>query len=183
VSVISLLDQEQSAAAGDAVTEMNRSADERRDLNVAATRLKGKLETGDYDVFICHSSRDKQYVITIAEKLKERGILPWLDIWEIRPGTRWQRELQKNLKSIKSVAVFVGPQGAGPWQELEVESILQQFARRKCPIIPVVLEGRQGRPRLPAFLDLWHMVDMRQRDPDPFEQLIWGITGEKPVQF
>ena len=77
--------------------------------------------------------------------------------------------------------MFIGPNGAGPWQELEAESLLQQFARRNRPIIPVILTGRQGRPRLPAFLDLWHVVDMRQADPDPFEQLVWGITGEKPT--
>ncbi len=182
VSVISLLDEEPSARAEAAVTEMNRRADERRDLNVAATRLKGKIVTGDYDVFLCHNSKDKQNVIAIAKRLKERGILPWLDIWEIRPGMRWQKELQKNLKSVKSAAVFVGPRGAGPWQELEVESLLQQLARRNRTIIPVILEGRQGRPRLPAFLDMWHVVDMRQPDPDPFEQLIWGITGERSDQ-
>jgi len=34
--------------------------------------------------------------------------------------------------------------------------------------------------RLPAFLGSWHMIDMRHPDPDPFEQLVWGITGEKP---
>ncbi len=49
------------------------------------------------------------------------------------------------------------------------------------PLIPVILRGRTGRPRLPAFLDSWHMVDMRQPDPDPFEQLVWGITGENPA--
>jgi hypothetical protein len=158
---------------------MNRSADESRDRSVAAIRIKGKIETSDYDVFLCHNSKDKQSVIAIGERLKERGILPWLDIWAIRPGTRWQKELQRNIKSIKSAAVFIGARGAGPWQELEVESLLQQFARRSRPIIPVILEGRGGNPRLPAFLSSWHTVDMRQPDPDPFEQLVWGITGER----
>jgi hypothetical protein len=137
----------------------------------------------DYDVFLCHNSRDKEHVIAIGERLKDRGVLPWLDIWEIRPGTRWQRELQRHLKSIKAAAVFVGPSGPGPWQELEVESILLQLARRGRPIIPVILEGRRGRPRLPAFLNLWHVVDMREQKPDPFEQLVWGITGQKPSSF
>ena len=158
---------------------MNRSADESRDRSVVATRLKGKIETGDYDVFLCHNSKDKPHVIAIGERLKERGILPWLDIWEIRPGLRWQKELQRNIKMMKSAAVFIGARGAGPWQELEVESLLQQFARRNRPIIPVILEGRFGSPRLPAFLSSWHIVDMRKPDPDPFEQLVWGITGEK----
>jgi len=178
-SVISLRDDEPSATAGAAVSEMNRSADEQRDRNVAETRLKGKIETCDYDVFLCYNSRDKPQVVAIGERLKERGILPWLDIWEIRPGVRWQKELRDVIKSAKTAAVFIGASGAGPWQQLEVESLLGEFAKRDKPIIPVILEGRVGNPRLPAFLSLWHKVDMRNPSPDPFEQLVWGITGEK----
>jgi hypothetical protein len=61
--------------------------------------------------------------------------------------------------------VFIGARGQGPWQELEMESLLQQFAKRNRPIIPVILEGRLGNPRLPAFLSSWHMVDMRKPNP------------------
>ena len=175
---LSLRDEEPAQAEA-AVTEMNRSADESRDRSVVATRLRGKKEIGDYDVFLCHNTKDKQHVIAIGEQLKERGILPWLDSWEIRPGMRWQRELRRTIKSIKSAAVFIGPRSAGAWQELEVEAILQKFVKNNRPIIPVILKGRSGNPRLPAFLSSWHMVDMRKPDPDPFEQLVWGITGEK----
>jgi hypothetical protein len=178
-SDLALLDERLSATAEAAVAKMNYSADERRDLDVAATRLKGKVETDDYDVFLCHNAKDKQQVMAIGERLKERGLLPWLDVWEIPPGTRWQKALARQLKSVRSAAVFLGAKGTGPWQDLEVEGLLQQLARRGRPIIPVILEGRKGRPRFPAFLDLWQVVDMRQADPDPFEQLVWGITGHK----
>ena len=83
---------------------------------------------------------------------------------------------------MKAAAVFIGPRGAGPWQELEVETLLGQIAKRSRPLIPVILEGGQGNPRLPGFLEMWHVVDMRQPDPDPFEQLVWGITGERPTR-
>lgn len=136
-----------------------------------------------YDVFLCYNSKDRDQILDIARRLKERGVRPWLDIWEIPPGTRWQKELERHLASIRSAVVFVGPKGPGPWQELEVESILLQLARRGRPIIPAILEGRRGRPRLPAFLNLWHLVDMRERDPDPFEQLVWGITRQKPLSL
>jgi WD40 repeat protein len=181
-AVISLL-EEPAAPADVAVAEMNRSADKRRDQSAAALRLKGKMETGDYDVFLCYNSKDRAEVAAIGDRLKEHGVLPWLDIWAIRPGTRWQKELHKCIKSIRSAAVFIGPRGAGPWQELEVESILGQLAKAGCPIIPVILEGRQSTPRLPAFLGGWHVVDMRQPEPDPFEQLVWGITGERSARF
>jgi hypothetical protein len=180
-NVISLRDDQLSATTEVAVFEMNRSADKQRDRSVAATRLKGKVETGDFDVFLCHNSRDKPQVVAIGEQLKERGILPWLDIWEIRPGMRWQKELRRAIKSVKTAAVIYGPSGAGPFQELEAETLIGEFIKRGKPIIPVILDGRQGNPRLPAFLDSWHKVDMRIPSPDPFEQLVWGITGERSV--
>jgi hypothetical protein len=178
-SLISLLGEETPAPPSAAVAQMNRSANDRRDQNVAATRLMGKIETSDYDVFLCYSSKDRQHVVAIAERLKERGILPWLDIWEIRPGVRWQNELHRQLRSIRSSAVFLGSKGTGPWQEIEVQSLLQRLAKRNRPVIPVILANREGQPRLPPFLDLLHIVDLREPDPDPFEQLIWGITGQK----
>jgi len=178
---ISLL-EEAAGPAGVALAEMNRSADERRDQNAAELRIRGKIETGDFDVFLCHNSKDKAQVMAIGERLKERGILPWLDTWEIRPGTRWQQELQKHIKSVSSAAVFIGPAGAGPWQDVEVEALLTEIANRRRPLIPVILEGRKGQPRLPSFLKIWHEVDMRQPDPDPFEQLVWGITGERKAR-
>lgn len=178
-NIISLRDDQPAATTEVAVSEMNRSADQQRDLSVAATRLKGKVETGDFDVFLCHNSKDKPQVIAIGERLKECGILPWLDIWEIRPGMRWQKELRRVIKSVKTAAVFYGPSGAGPFQELEVESLVGEFAKRDKPIIPVILEGRQGNPRLAPFLNSWHKVDMRNPSPDPFEQLVWGITGDR----
>jgi WD40 repeat protein len=180
-SVISLQDAGSPSPAGTAVAEMNRNANEGRDQNVAATRLKGKIETRDYDVFLCYNSRERQAVEAIGERLKEHGILPWLDIWEMQAGDLWQKVLEKQLKSIRSAAVFIGPNGSGPWQDLEVMALLQQFGKpgRGRRIIPVILEGRKGSPRFPAFLGLWHAVDMREPKPDPFQQLVGGITREK----
>ena len=180
-TIISLQEPSAAIAAYVAVAEMNRSADARRDQDITMTRLKGKIETNDYDVFLCHNSKDKEKVKAIGKRLKEYGILPWLDVWDVRPGARWQDVLEQQLKSIKSVAVFIGPSGSGPWQDLEIQRILQHFAKHRRPIIPVILEGRKGHPQFPGFLSLWHMVDMRQDEPDPIEQLIWGITGEKEL--
>jgi len=75
--------------------------------------------------------------------------------------------------------VFIGPNGPGPWQDLEVMALLQQFGKPGRRIIPVILEGRKGSPRFPLFLGVWHAVDMREPKPDPFQQLVGGITGEK----
>lgn len=127
-------------------------------LLAAAPRKSGARSRPANTACLCHNSRDFEQVAAIAARLRERGILPWLAPRDIRPGQRWPDELHENLKSVGSVAVFVGPKGTGPWQDLEVELALKEFARRK-------------RQR----------VDMRQPDPDPFEMLVWGITGDRPA--
>ena len=161
------------------VTEMHSNANARRDRDVAATRIKGKVAIDDYDVFLCHNARDAAEVKAIGERLIERGIYPWLDEWSVAPGTRWQEGLAKQLGSIRAAAVFVGSRGLGPWQDRDIDSLLRRMATGDRPIIPVILESRKGNPRLPDFLTLWHLVDMRVPEPDPFEQLVWGITGER----
>ena len=134
-----------------------------------------------FDVFLCHNSEDKPAVRVIAQKLISEGIKPWLDIEQFPPGTSWQTELGEQINSIKSAAVFVGNSGIGPWQNEEIQAFLSQFIERKCPVIPTILGSANKTPELPWTLKNRHRVDFRIPDPDPLKQLIWGITGQKPV--
>lgn len=178
---LSLLDREECLGKPDraALMEMDRAADTQRERDTATMVLKGKIESGEFDVFLCHNSQDKAAVKEIGGRLKERGILPWLDEWEFRPGLRWQKVLDEQIAHIKSVVVFIGPQGFGPWQDLEVDAFLRQFVKREAPVIPVILPECEEIPKLPPFLEGMMWVDFRKDDPDPLEQLIWGITGER----
>ncbi|MEM7578738.1 MAG: GUN4 domain-containing protein [Cyanobacteria bacterium P01_A01_bin.80] len=133
-----------------------------------------------FDVFLCHNSKDKSEVKQIGEQLKQQRLKPWLDEWEFRPGLPWQRELGRQIGHIKSAAVFVGSSGYGPWQEHELDAFLREFVKRQCPVIPVLLPTAPQQPQLPIFLQSFHWVDFRQREPEPMGQLIWGITGIKP---
>jgi TIR domain-containing protein len=88
-----------------------------------------------FDVFLCHNGEDKPAIREISQKLAERNIKPWLDEEQIRPGTSWKTELEQQIRSIRSAAVFVGESGLGPWQDLEIQALLSQFVKRECPII------------------------------------------------
>ncbi len=134
-----------------------------------------------FDVFLCHNSEDKPEVKKIGYQLKHHRLRPWLDEWELRPGLPWQRLLEENIEKIGAAAVFVGPTGIGPWQQMELDSFLREFVNRKCPVIPVVLKGTSKLPKLPLLLQGMTWVDFRQNEPDPLERLIWGITGERHV--
>lgn len=142
--------------------------------------LRHKRDNNDFDVFLCHNSINKPQVKKIGEKLKARGLMPWLDEWELRPGVPWQRTLEQQIESIKAAAVFVGKDGCGPWQDMEIEAFIRQFVGRRCPVIPVLLRSCQNKPNLPVFLEGMNYVNLSKRKPDPMEQLVWGITGIHP---
>ena len=178
---VSLLDREERLSEGRlaVVQSMDRAADEQRERATATSVIQGKMATGDFDVFLCHNGKDKPEVKRIGERLKERGILPWLDEWELRPGLPWQRLLEKQIGQIKSAAVFVGKDGMGPWQQVELEAFLREFVDRGCPVIPVLLPYASRQPQLPIFLKGMTWVDFREGEPDPMERLVWGITGKR----
>jgi hypothetical protein len=135
----------------------------------------------DFDVYLCYDDRDKLAVEEIGKLLKTHGLAPWLDVWEVPSGMSWQRALQDQLPHIKSVAVFIGKEGMGPWQQSELRAILQDFVEQEHPVIPVVLPECDNKvdPELPPFLRSTTRVDFRQKDSDPLQTLIWGIIGQR----
>lgn len=133
-----------------------------------------------FDVFMCHNSEDKDVVRQMNLRLQKSGVVTWLDEEQLPPGRLWQELLEEQIENIKTAAVFVGDSGIGPWQNIEIRAFLQQLMRRKCPVIPVILPGCQTVPALPLFLSQLMWVDFRKSNPDPYKNLLWGITGKKP---
>ena len=146
----------------------------------ALARIKRKRAAGEFDLFLCHNDTDKPEVRAVAERLKEKGYLTWLDELELQPGRLWQRDLQHALSKMNAAAVFVGGSGVGPWQDIEINTILHQFVNRGRSAIPVILPSCQGVPQLPLFLQGHTWVDFRTLVPDPLTRLIWGFTGRGP---
>lgn len=142
--------------------------------------LRCKTDTQAFDVFFCYNHQDKPAVKQIAEQLKRYGILPWLDEWELRPGDPWQRVIEEQIRKAKVAAVFVGSQGMGPWHDSEMYAIIRQMKKRRdCRVIPVWLPGTPEHLEFPLSLEEEHWIDFRVQDPDPMQQLLWGITRKK----
>jgi len=125
-----------------------------------------RTEAADsFDVFLCHNSQDKRSVRQVARALQKQGLRPWFDEWNAPPGTQWIWELEKQIKSVKCAAVFIGSNGLGPWQRQEIAGLLHRFANLKCPLIPVILGNGEEPLEMPSFLAGVTYVDMRKRSP------------------
>ncbi|WP_211175932.1 GUN4 domain-containing protein [Brasilonema sp. UFV-L1] len=137
----------------------------------------------NYDVFLCHNSKEKQHVERIREQLKQQGILAWLDKYDFEPFRPWQDQLEEIIPQIKAVAVFIGSSGVGPWANIEMREFLVEFAKRQLRMGLVILPDcpQELIDSVPRFIRSFHWVDFRQQQPDPMEQLIWGISGQKPA--
>ncbi len=158
---------------------------ERRKGHAAAQRGRLSRRSGPTgaspDVFLCYNSKDKTAVAEINTDLRRRGLRTWLDLQKLQPGLPWMPEVEAQIKRSNAAAVFVGANGFGSVQEDEYRALLVAgFGRRRRPVIPVILPDYRGEPDLPPFLKNRSWVDFREEHPDPLEQLVCGIAGEKP---
>jgi len=161
------------------IQEMDREADMRKELAVARSTVQGKERAEDYDVYFSYDRRDEQAALEIRERLRESGILSWMAGWDLLPGLPRQRQQDERIRQMRATAVLVGKHEMDRRIELEIESLVNQFQERGCPVIPVFLTDAPHDIRLPSFLQNMVEVDFRKPEPDPLERLIQGIQNRK----
>ncbi len=136
----------------------------------------------EFDTFISYNSEDRKVVERLAETLKERGIKPWFDLWQITPGTNFIASLENAIPKCKSALIAVGPNGLSPWHKEESLVLQQRVVKHKLRVIPVLLPGAGKVVELPPFMEGLNWVDLRHGlSSDALDKLIWGITGIRPV--
>lgn len=114
-----------------------------------------------FDVFLCHNADDKPAVRKISAAMQKQGIKTWLDEEQLEGGQFWQDELEKLIGRVENSCVFVGPNGRGPWQRVEIRAFLDECVTRGCKVIPVLLPGAPDKPDVPPFLNQMMWIDLR----------------------
>lgn len=152
------------------------------------TVMEEKKIEENFQVFFCYNHEDEFGVKKIGNELqlKEPRILPWF-YKDIRPGTLRQREIDQQVEHVSVAVVFIGKAGVSREQELEIYSLMGEFARRDCRVIPVLLEDAPDKPELSNSLKRLEWVDFRTKiqshnllpEDDPLNRLLWGITGQR----
>jgi len=136
-----------------------------------------------YHVFLSHSPRDKYIVNQLISALRKRKkeLKMWLEEEQILPGMNFLTQMEAGLRDSACVAVLIGKEGLGQWQNEEMKAALSRVARDNRPIIPVLLPDAPKNLTLPPILANRSWVDLRQGiTKSKIDQLVWGITGKKP---
>jgi small GTP-binding protein len=154
-----------------------------RQRMTAALVIKAKEAEGKFDVFLSHNSKDKTAVERIARELLKVGLRPWLDKWNLPPGTPFVRALEHAVENIPCAALCFGPADIGNWHIMEIDSYIDAWAKKRARVIPLILPGVAKTPELPLFVRQAIWVDMRDWERDEsegFYQLVCGILGKEP---
>ena len=92
----------------------------------------------EHEIFISYSRKDSERVLSVVEKLQERGFTIWIDKDGIESGDAFKSVI---VRAIKNSDVFLffssSSSNASPWTIKEVNTAV--FLKK--PIIPVRLDG------------------------------------------
>jgi len=139
-----------------------------------------------FDIFLSHSSADKDLVERIAEKLQTEGVKPWPDKWCLVPGQPFQDQLSNALNSCRTCGIFVGQNGVGDWAREELRFAQDRATKNSAfGLIPILLPGVPepfDYSKLPPFLTQRTWVDFRRGFDESrlFRKLIKAIEGLPP---
>ncbi|MFM6265704.1 MAG: SUMF1/EgtB/PvdO family nonheme iron enzyme, partial [Dolichospermum sp.] len=138
-----------------------------------------------FDVFLAHNSKDKPEVIKIANKLRERGLNPWLDKEQIFAGDNIQEVVFQGISQSKVGAFFISQNRLGAFQRnLELGAIIQFFLEKKekgFRVIPILLPDISDIPDELYHLKQWAWIRFTnsnvEEDEEALQDLIRGIRG------
>ena len=135
-----------------------------------------------FDVFLSYNRADAPNAQRLVQLLRSRGLKVFFDRDYLVPGQAWPTLLEKHLCACRAVAICLGPEGLGPWQQREQYVALdRQVQEDHFPVITLLLPGAKDPPlgflRLSTWIDLKAGVD----DWPALNVLERAIRGQAPA--
>ena len=138
----------------------------------------GSVETeapqGEYDIFLSHATPDKEWVLTLAERLRAFDLRVFVDSLEIGPGDNWVIRLNDALESSRYMVLVVSQHTEGrPWVIQEWTSWMAGHGPRGR-LLPVKIDAVD----LPIILKATQGIDATGRDPQQTADALFKVVGD-----
>ena len=111
-------------------------------------------ERFEYDVFLSHSSRDKDIVREIANRLKTNGLKVWFDEWVLKPGDNIPAKIENGLEHSRVLVLCMSTNAFGSdWVQLEAGTFrFRDPSNKERRFIPLRLDETPIKGALAQFL-------------------------------
>src|SRR5262245_57660555 len=119
-----------------------------------------------YDVFLSHSSKDKEIVRAVAERLKADGLRVWFDEWILKPGDNLPKKLDDGLEESRVLVLFMSANAFGSdWAQLEAGTFrFRDPLNRERRFIPLRLDETPIKGSLAQFLYINWLPEKREQE-------------------
>lgn len=136
--------------------------------NIASNRDEKKTErlSGAFlRVFISYASEDKEKAVKICEALKNDGFSPWLDIYELLPGQRWEDEISKAIENSDMILICLSRNAMTKegYVQKEIKKALDKALEMPEGNIFLV-PARFDDCKLPRSMRQYQRVDLFEKD-------------------
>jgi hypothetical protein len=114
-------------------------------------------------VFLSHSTKDKEFVQTLAAELEAQKIEPWLCEFDIEFGDNFVAEIEEGLRDADLTVLFWSPEaGRSDWTRREWTSVTaREISESRTRLGVVLLRDCE----VPELLRVKHRIDART-DPE-----------------
>lgn len=100
-------------------------------------------EKNEINVFLSHSSKDKNFVKSLAVDLKNYGVSVWLDEWEINVGESIPTKVNEGLENCDYLALILSKNSVeSKWVENEWQAkYWEELESGKISLLPILIEN------------------------------------------
>ncbi len=144
---------------------------------LADRMIRSRLTAADSttQVFISHSSKDKQFARWLAVDLANAGHSAWLDEWKIRVGESIPTRIAEGIDECDALVVVLSEHAVkSQWVENEWQAkYLHEIRDRQVRVLPVLLQ----KCEVPTLLRAKKYADFTFDWSEGFEELLIALRN------
>lgn len=111
----------------------------------------------DVDVFISYSSRDRERVLTIADRLEVNGVRLWVDRDRVEGGMNYGAEIVGAIKAAKVLMLMCSDAAL---HSRNVKQEVQLAWKYQRPYLPLLLDTTSFPEQLQYWLEGWQWIEV-----------------------
>lgn len=121
---------------------------------------RGIRRSTEPNIFVSHSSKDKNIAVRLATDLNFVGVDVWLDQWELQIGQSLTDEIANAMDTSRYIAILITANyNKSVWTKTEYKKALSREQKEGRPVMLPLIVGEAAE--VPDFLEDKIYVDLR----------------------